>query len=127
MNTKILQLSTDSRYLRSVTLMRLINNARLTIFHHRFRCSIHTGPKITSSEKLSSLNNSLMGVPKKKKRRNDGMAEKLSQILEDGLAGNSAPNLRRRNDGKLSQIPQMKQWKISFSVFFLHPTRPPPS
>ena len=123
MNTKILQLSMDSRYLRSVTPMRLINNARLTIFHHSFRCSIHTGPKITSSKKLSSLNNSLMGIPKS---RNGEMAEKLSQILEDGLAGNSAPNLRRRNDGKLSQIPQMKQWKISFSVFFLHPTPPPP-
>ena len=79
MNTKILQLSTDSRYLRSVTLMRLINNARLTIFHHSFRCSIHTGPKITSSKKLSSLNNSLMGVPKS---RNGEMTEWWKNCLK---------------------------------------------
>ena len=79
MNTKILQLSTDSRYLRSVTLMRLINNARLTIFHHSFRCSIHTGPKTMSSKKLSSLNNSLMGVPKS---RNGEMMEWRKNCLK---------------------------------------------
>ena len=79
MNTKILQLSTDSRYLRSVTLMRLINNARLTIFHHSFRCSIHTGPNITSSKQLSSLNNSLMGVLKS---RNGEMTEWWKNCLK---------------------------------------------
>ena len=50
------------RYLWSVTLKRLVNDARCRI--------IHTRPKITSWKKLSGLSNSLVGV-----RRNGGMAE----------------------------------------------------
>ena len=64
------------RYLWSVTLKRLVNDARCRI--------IHTRPKITSWKKLSGLSNSLVVV-----RRNGGMAEwrkNCLQILEDGLA-----------------------------------------
>ena len=78
----------DGFDIQSVTLKRLVNDARCRI--------IHTRPKITSWKKLSGLSNSLVGV-----RRNGGMAEKLP------------PNPRRWNGGRLSEIPQMKQRKIT--------------
>ena len=72
------------RYLWSVTLKRLVNDARCRI--------IHTRPKITSWKKLSGLSNSLVGV-----RRNGGMAEwrkNCLQILEDGMAEDCPKSLR---------------------------------
>ena len=81
------------RYLWSVTLKRLVNDARCRI--------IHTRPTITSWKKLSGLSNSLVGV-----RRNGGMAEwrkNCLQILEDGMA-EDCPKSLRWNSGKLPEI-----------------------
>ena len=92
------------RYLWSVTLKRLVNDARCRI--------IHTRPKITSWKKLSGLSNSLVGV-----RRNGGMAEwrngGMAEWRNGGMAEKLPPNPRRWNGGRLSEIPQMKQRKIT--------------
>ena len=88
------------RYLWSVTLKRLVNDARCRI--------IHTRPKITSWKKLSGLSNSLVGVRRNggmvewrnggmAEWRNGGMAEwrkNCLQILEDGMAEDCPKSLR---------------------------------